>query len=466
MGVTFSPAAHLPKKRAGVEHPMGTSPQATYHFPSGFLWGTATASHQVEGNNTNNNWYAWEQEAGRILKDQKSGLACDWWGGRWREDFDRAAETRQNAHRMSIEWSRVQPTPDRWDESAIDYYRQMVRGLLERGLTPVITLHHFTDPLWVGEQGGWESEAIVDQFAAYVRKMVEALQEYVTLWITINEPNVYVSSGYMGREFPPGKTDLGLAFQVMANLVRGHAAAYRVIHSVQPAARVGIAVNYRSFLPARSWMPLDGLVAGTLSRLFNNFFPRALKDGQLDYVYKRARLPQAARTQDFLGVNYYTRDRVLFSPTARRTLFGKQYFLPDADLSDGGFIANEPDGMLEALKWGLKFGVPMIVSENGVEDADDDLRPRYLAQHIHQVWRAVNFNWPVKGYFHWTLVDNFEWERGWTQRFGLWELDVETQARRRRGSANLYMEICRENGLSSEMVAHYCPEALPKLFPS
>jgi beta-glucosidase len=122
--------------------------------------------------------------------------------------------------------------------------------------------------------------------------------------------------------------------------------------------------------------------------------------------------------------------------------------------------------MFEALKWGLQYNVPIFVTENGVEDADDHLRPRYLAQHLHQVWRGVNFNWPVRGYFQWTLVDNFEWERGWTQRFGLWELDLETHSRRKRRSADLYAEICRENGLSSEMVAKYAPEIFDIMFPA
>ncbi|RMF45510.1 MAG: glycoside hydrolase family 1 protein, partial [Anaerolineae bacterium] len=136
-------------------------PQATFHFPRGFLWGTATAAHQVEGNNTNNNWYAWEQ-AGRTV--HPSGLACDWWGGRWREDLDRAAEGGQNAHRFSVEWSRIQPEPDRWDEEALDHYRQMLQGMYERGITPLVTLHHFTDPLWLSEQGGWENEAAIGHF--------------------------------------------------------------------------------------------------------------------------------------------------------------------------------------------------------------------------------------------------------------------------------------------------------------
>jgi beta-glucosidase len=143
----------------------------------------------------------------------------------------------------------------------------------------------------------------------------------------------------------------------------------------------------------------------------------------------------------------------------------RTYFRPDAELSTTGFIANEPQGIFEALKWGLQFKVPIIVTENGIEDEDDRVRPSYLLQHLHQIWRAVNFNWPVKGYFHWTLVDNFEWERGWTQRFGLWELDVDTQARRKRPSVDLYAAICKDNCISSDVVQQYAPQIYEQLFP-
>ncbi len=206
---------------------------ATFHFPKGFLWGTATASHQVEGNNTNNNWHYWEEE-GQIEPGHSCGLACDWWGGRWKEDFDRASEAGQNTHRLSIEWSRIQPALDRWDEEALDYYRQMLRGLVERGLTPMVTLHHFTDPLWLTFLGGWEYEPVVSLFEAYVRKVVEALGDYVNFWCTINEPNVYAVMGYIFGVFPPGKKDLGATFDVMTKLVRGHAAAY---HAIKPTFR-------------------------------------------------------------------------------------------------------------------------------------------------------------------------------------------------------------------------------------
>lgn len=439
--------------------------QATFHFPRGFLWGTATASHQVEGGNTNNDWYAWEQNPRHILNENKAGLAADWWSGRWREDFDRAAETGQNAHRLSIEWSRIQTAPDRWDENALDRYREMVRGLQDRGMTPLVTLHHFTNPIWLVEKGGWEREAVVGYFTTYVRKVVEALKEYVNLWVTLNEPNVLATFGYVMGDFPPGKTDIQLGFQVMENMIKAHAAAYEAIHAIQPIARVGIAAHFRGFVPYRSWFPPDRWAATVQNGIFNELFPRALADGVLHFPAWRKRIPQAAGTQDFLGVNYYTRDYVAFDPFKPGELFGRRFYLPNADLSDGGYIANAPQGFFQTLKWCLRFKIPLIVTENGVNDAEDHLRPRYLIQHLHQLWRAVNFNWPVKGYFHWTLVDNFEWERGWTQRFGLWALDEATQARRKRPSAELYAEICRENGISTEMVARYAPEILEQMFP-
>ena len=439
--------------------------QASFHFPRGFLWGCATASHQVEGNNTNNNWWAWERQPGRIVEGQQSGLACNWWNGRWREDFDRAVNGGQNAHRLSIEWSRVQPAPNRWDEGAIDRYRDMVRGLKERRLLPMVCLHHFSDPLWLEEIGGWENVKVVDAFAAYASKVVEGLREYVSLWVTINEPNVLVVNAYLSGLWPPGKKDVGAALSVVTNQVRAHAAAYHAIHNLQPATRVGWQVHIRPMSAHRPWSPLDRLSAGLVQKLFNGAYFQASADGVLRFPFHKKRLPEAVGTQDFLGLNYYTREHAAFSLLQGDPLFVHHFFPQGAELSEGGFMANDPGGMLQVLDWGRGFKLPIIITENGVNDCEDKLRPRYLIQHLHQVWRAVNENSPIKGYFHWTLVDNFEWERGWTQRFGLWELDPETQARRKRPSADLYAEICRENGISNEIVERYAPEVLEKTFP-
>ncbi|GAP05641.1 MAG TPA: glycoside hydrolase family 1 protein [Anaerolinea thermolimosa] len=440
-------------------------PQAIFHFPTGFLWGTATSSHQVEGNNRNNDWWAWEEQPGRILNGHRSGLACDWWGGRWREDLDRARETGQNAHRLSIEWSRVQPSADRWDEDALDHYRTILRGMHERGLMPIVNFFHFSLPLWLSEQGGWENDDTPALFARYVRKSVEALREYTSTWMTINEPNVYAYEGYLVGLFPPGKQDLQATMKVLYNLLRGHAMAYREIHNVQREARVGLALAVRPLRPAGPLTFLDSVAARLGSQFFNDAFADALIDGKLNMVFKTFRVPEAAGTQDYVGVNYYTMDLVRFNLLRRKDFFTERFFPPGAELSDTGFIANVPEGMFETIRWARKFKLPILVTENGVEDADDHLRPRYLIEHIHQVWRAVNYNWPVKGYFHWTLVDNFEWERGWTQRFGLWGLDVDTQQRIRRRSVDLYAAICRQNALSSEMVEAFVPALLPRLFP-
>ena len=206
-------------------------PEAIYYFPQNFLWGTATSAFQTEGQNSNTNWSVWENTSGKIFDGQKSGKACNWWAGSWKEDLNRAQSTFQNAHRMSIEWSRIQPSIDRWDQSALDHYRQMVLGMVERHITPMITLHHFTEPLWIYEKGGWENPEIIDFFSEFVRKSVESLKEFCKNWITINEPNIYVYEGYIDGAFPPGKRDLKSAFNVMENMIKGHIATFDIIHS-------------------------------------------------------------------------------------------------------------------------------------------------------------------------------------------------------------------------------------------
>jgi len=255
---------------------------------------------------------------------------------------------------------------------------------------------------------------------------------------------------------------------VLGNMLKGHAAAYRAIHQLQPEARVGYALHYRPMVPRIKWSPLDRLMRNVRYNGLNMGFPSAISTGVMRSPVGNQNIPEAKGTQDYLGLNYYSVDTVWFDLLKPGELFSNSGFPKGADMSDTNFIANIPEGIYESIKWIDRTypHLPIIITENGVEDSDDHLRPRYIAQHLHQVWRACNFNWPVKGYFHWSLVDNFEWERGWTQRFGLWGLDIDTQKRIRRPGVDLYAEICRENGISSEMVQKYCPEVFDKIFPS
>ena len=440
-------------------------PEGTYRFPKGFLWGTATAAHQVEGQNKNNNWHAWESEPGRIFEGQRSGNACDWWDGRWQEDLTNAANDGQNSHRLSIEWSRIQPTPDTWGENALAFYREMLKGMRTMGIEPMVTLHHFTDPLWIYEQSGWENDATPGHFANFVRKAVPALKDLVNLWITINEPAVYSNGGYLEGGFPPGKKDMIATYSVMLNLLKGHAAAYKIIHEVQPGAKVGYSKNYRGLEPSRPWFPPDVWITKFLSKSFNDAFSTAISNGVFKFSLKKDLIPEAIGTQDFIGVNYYSTDKVEFKPSALHEVFHSRYYPEDSRVSETGFIANIPRGMYAALKWAHQFNLPIYITENGVEDSKDNMRPAYIIEHLHQVWRAANYNWQVKGYYHWSQIDNFEWERGWSQRFGLWGLERKTQKRIRRKSTDLYAAICKENGISSEIVRTYAPEIFKKLFP-
>ena len=438
---------------------------AFHAFPRGFLWGTATSSHQVEGDNRRNDWWQWEHQEGRILEGQRSAKACDWWGGRWEEDLTRAADAGQNAHRFSIEWSRLEPEPGKWDASALEAYRGMLQGARQRGLTPIVTLHHFTNPVWLMEQGGWLSEATPGYFAGFVRRAVAGLQDLVDVWITINEPNVYAYAAYSAGAFPPGERDLRKALAVMQAMILAHAMAYHTIHEIQPQAQVGLAHNIREMQALHAWHPIERFLASLRSRIFNQVIPMAVHDGRVRLPGRTVRIPEAQRTQDYFGLNYYASESVAFDLRARGELYGRSVYPPGSDVSPTGFIANTPGGFWRSLTWARRFGLPILITENGVEDAEDHFRPRYLAGHLRQLWRAVNFNWDVRGYLHWSLVDNFEWERGWTQRFGLWELDPQTQARRKRPSADFYAGICKANGLSSEMVERYAPEAVNRLFP-
>ena len=448
--------------------------EATHTFPANFLWGTATAGYQMEGQSTNTEFWQWEQTPGHILGGRLSGNACDWWNGRrWQEDFDRAAADGHTALRMSVEWSRVQPERDRWDEYALDHYRQMVLGLRERGLTPMVTLHHFVDPLWATEPGRhiWETGEVVGLFEQYARKVATALGEVCDLWCTINEPNSYMVQGWVRGVVPPQKKDIGLAFKVAANLLRAHAAAYRAIHAVQPQAMVGLPVHFHWVMPAHAGFGPDEWAARSQFNSFSALFTQAVASGRLRRpVIWPVSVPEARDTQDYIGLQYYTTDVVRFDLSNPTELFGRRSNPPGAELDDAAAAGHDgyadyPLGMFEALRWVQAFRLPIYLTENGFGVKDDAARRRYLIGHLRQVWRGVNFNWDIRGYFHWSLVDNFEWDRGWEHRFGLYELDPDTQVRTARPSAQLYSEIARSHSLTSDMVARYAPEMKAQMFP-
>lgn len=436
--------------------------QAAMTFPPDFLWGTATSAHQVEGFNTNNDWWAWEQEDGRILNGHRSGAACNWWDDA-EADLDRAADLGTNAHRLSLEWSRIEPEPGRFDTEALARYREILLGLRERGIEPMVTLHHFSNPLWLVEKQDFNAEIVVDYFRRYAEHAVMALGDLVPRWITINEPMVYIFLRYMAGDFPrPSRPGLAGAREAVVNLLRCHAAAYHTIRAHRPETAVGIAKN----MPVFEARPGSGALAKGWARqvdqIFNHAWLQAMVDGRVPRPFGRGRIPGLAGSFDFLGVNYYTRFYVKFPP-GRGLL--EEGWGPEATVSDGNYGEVYAYGLYHIIRQVLRYNKPIYITENGIPDSDDDLRPAFILDHLRQIWHALTFCYPVMGYFHWSLVDNFEWDRGWTQRFGLFELDPATQERRPRPSAALYSEICHAKAITSEMTGRYAAELLPLLFP-
>ncbi len=435
--------------------------KATMTFPPDFRWGTATAAYQVEGNNTNSDWYLWEQEEGRILEGDKSGLASDWWQNA-EADLDAAAAMGNNAHRLSLEWSRIEPEPSVFDNDALARYRRILQAMHDRGIEPMVTLHHFSNPIWLTEKGDFNSRLVVDYFQRFTAKVVETLGDLIPKWVTINEPMVYVVIRYLVGSFPaPQQMGLAAAVQATRNLLRCHAAAYQTIKARYPQAEVGVAKNTPILLPksnnflGRWWVKRANWV-------YNEVWWEMLVDGRFRWPFGRGQVEGLAGSFDFIGVNYYTRLYLKFPPRGK---LWEDDWGPDAVVSDGNYGEVYPQGLFQAIKAVLKYDKPIYITENGLPDKDDRLRPSFLITHLREIWRAISFCYPVMGYYHWSLVDNFEWDRGWTQRFGLIELNTETQERKLRQSGQLYGEICRSGSISSDMAQRYAPELIKTLFP-
>jgi beta-glucosidase len=438
------------------------------NFPPGFLWGTAAAAHQVEGGN-HNSWTAWEAlGGGRVFGNHLSGATCDWWNGRAEEDFARAASLNNNALRLSVEWSRIEPEPGKWDAAALDRYRAMLDDLRARGMEPMVTLHHFTNPLWLEERGGWLYEDAPRLFARYAARVAEALGDRVTLYCTINEPLVYAVTGYLDGKWPPGQRSLDETMAVTVQLVRGHAAAYRAIKAVRPAARIGFAKHQVSFAAGT---PVTGEIgARMLHRYFNEAIFDPFRGKPLEMPGKAVRIPEARDTLDWIGLQYYTRQHVYIQPGRGGFLDAISLRSPDGrphGPENWGELA--PEETFTRIRHLYKqVRRPVYITEVGVPDADDSLRPGYLARTLASTWKACMHSIPVKGFFFWSLTDNFEWAEGYDPRyrFGLYGVDFATQARTERRSARLYRAVCAANALTSTSVREHAPEVFDTIFPA
>lgn len=434
-----------------------------HRFPNDFLWGAATAAHQVEGGNHNNDWWEWEQLPGKIKNGDRSDPACEHYT-RYRQDFEMLAQMGHNAHRLSIEWSRIFPEPGVVSAEAVAHYRDVLETMTRLGITPLVTLHHFTNPTWLTRAGGWEVEATVEAFRAFARLCANEYGDLVRIWTTINEPNVYAYQSFIIGEWPPQKRDFNAGVRVMRNMVRAHAAAWHELKSGPHGslAMVGVAQHMRVMEPWRPWSPLDRIATALPDAGFNHWFLQACTDGRAGFpLGVRERIPEAAGTLDYIGLNYYSRDMIAFTPTRPDNLFSRTFAKPGTEVSDFAMEVY-PQGIHDLLViLAERYGKPLYITENGVADHAERMRPRALVGHLVECARAAREGADLRGYLHWTSMDNFEWAEGYGMRFGLVEVDFKTQERTPRSAAALYSRLIKQNGLLWSDIEQYYPRGLP-----
>ena len=393
----------------------------------GFLWGVATAAHQIEGNNVNSDYWVMEHVPGTYFKEP-SGDACDSWN-RWREDLALVRMAGLNSYRFSVEWARIEPAPGEFSVATLDYYRHVCVVAREMGIEPVVTLHHFTSPRWVAAMGGWEDPQVIDRYARYVARTVSALKGAVRWFCTMNEPNAQVTSKVLQRKpwdiEPRLRADaakavgsdrfhmyfLGDSYRVRDNCIAAHAKGREAIKAAIPDAKVGLTLALQELIPG----PGGGA-------LYKRIFDAA-----------RAPFYAAASRDDFIGVQTYNKfeagpDGYLPTPAdAMKDMFG---------------LPTQPTALAATVREAYTHAkVPVFVTEHGHNTNDDAQRIRHMDAAIRALGQEIDNGVPVLGYMHWSLLDNFEWSSGYTPRFGLVAVDRASFARTPKPSLAAYRRI-------------------------
>jgi beta-glucosidase len=390
-------------------------------FPEGFLFGSSTAAHQVEGANVGNDWWAWEHAAGTPAVEP-SGDAIDQLH-RYDEDFELLASLGQQAHRISLEWWRIEPEPGEWSAAALEHYRRVLGSLADHGLTAFVTLNHFTLPRWLAERGSWLAPDAVERFERYCERVAAHLGDLMPFACTINEPQIVALFGYLHGDFPPGERNAIKWHHVTRRFLEAHGAAVRALGAGRGAPQAGICLQMPALEPARD-------EPACVAR------------------YEELRLEMVevyldGLAGDFVGVQYYSRMRV--DPAAAA---GFAHAPPGEPLTQMGWEIH-PEGLYAAIADAASTGLPVVVTENGIATADDAQRIAYLRDHLAQVKRALDDGVDVRGYLYWSAFDNFEWNEGYRPTFGMVGIDRENGLERVvRPSARAYGKLARSGRLS------------------
>jgi beta-glucosidase len=390
-------------------------------FPNDFVWGAAYSSHQVEGNNKNNDWWDWEQQG---KTKEKSGWACDSWN-RYPIDHQLVQDLGCGGFRFSLEWSRIEPEEGVFSSEAIDHYRKVLKDLKKRKIRTFVTLWHWSLPLWFAKKYGWHHKDSTKIFTRYCEKVIEQLGEEIDFLITLNEPRLHLNKGYITKEFPPGKRNPFFFLKARRNMVKAHIGCYETTKKINKNVNVGL-TQYTNAFKYQGKAKLLKKLTESIENFYNWYF-----------------FLQIGKAMDYVGVNFYYGYDYEIKPWLP---FVKRINHPDLK-SDLGWEFT-PRGIHDVTMsaW-QKFKLPIYIFENGAADSEDKIRARYIKEHLRWLHRSIRNGADIKGYFYWSLIDNFEWAEGFWPRFGLCEMDYQTMERKPRKSYYFYQEIIKKNAI-------------------
>lgn len=405
------------------------------------LLGTATAATQIEGGDEGNNWARFAAE-GKVKDGTTPVRAADHYN-RFKEDIDLMAEMGMQIYRFGIEWSRIEPEKGVYSEEAIAHYREEIEYMLSKGIKPLLTIHHFTNPLWFEDMGGFTNPSSPDIFMTLVKKVVSSFGDIVEEYITINEPNVYATNSLLWGEWPPEKRLMAALLACFRNMTEAHIRAYKYIHRKRfdmgyKHTLVGFANHMRVFEPEDHKNPAHRASAAASEYLFQDALTEAMMCGVFRFPLERPKRIAKGRYYDFIGLNYYSRSTVSKLADGVRA---------DCFKNDLGWEIYH-EGLIElANKLYEKYGAPVFVTENGTCDNSDSFRPRFIYDQLKLISEAKN---SITRYYHWSFIDNFEWKEGESARFGIVHVDYETQERTVKNSGKLYASIAKNRGVTEE----------------
>jgi beta-glucosidase len=397
-----------------------------------FLWGVATSAFQLEGS-PYADWTSWDS-----ILNSRPDVTNHY--DLYKEDLCLLKELGVNAYRFSLEWSRIQPRENEWNEEAISHYQDIINILLENNIEPMVTIHHFTHPLWFIKKYPWHVDTSIEKFLVFVEKIISTIKG-VKYWITFNEPYILLLGGYLEGCMPPGIKDTDLAIKALKNILSCHGRVYDIIHSKMPDAMVSVAHNMAAFSPWRRWNPLDKLLTKIAKYFYNHSLLDAFITGKLliKFSFKKpieVNVPIKGKL-DFFGVNYYTRIHIRFNPFRKMGVELRHLDLDGYGLTDIGWEIH-PHGLEKVLRYASKLKVPLIITENGIATHDNEKKIKFMKKHIDVVEKCIKDGLDIKGYFYWSLIDNYEWLQGLDARFGLYKVDFDTLKRKPTNAAAYY----------------------------